>query len=57
MHVRTPIMIGVILMLVILMSGFCYYRVSSTNLGTLAPSHPGTLDVDAALSGLISQRI
>ena len=29
MHVRTPIMIGVILMLVILLSGFCYYRVSA----------------------------
>ena len=28
-------MIGVILMLVILMSGFCYYRVSSTAVGTL----------------------
>jgi hypothetical protein len=26
MHVRTPIMIGVILVLVVLMSGFCYYR-------------------------------
>ena len=34
-------MIGVILMLVILMSGFCYYRVSSTNLGTW---HPPTLE-------------
>jgi hypothetical protein len=32
MHVRTPIMIGVILVLVVLMSGFCYYRVGSTNL-------------------------
>jgi hypothetical protein len=28
MHVRTPIMIGVILVLVVLMSGFCYYRVN-----------------------------
>jgi hypothetical protein len=27
MHVRTPIMIGVILMLVVVLSGFCYYRV------------------------------
>ncbi|HUE88195.1 MAG TPA: hypothetical protein VMO26_19140 [Vicinamibacterales bacterium] len=33
MHVRTPIMLGVILVLVILMSGFCYYRVASTNFG------------------------
>jgi hypothetical protein len=32
MHVRTPIMIGVILVLVVLMSGFCYYRVSSPTL-------------------------
>ena len=30
MHVRTPIMIGVVLLLVILLSGFCYYRVGST---------------------------
>ena len=27
MHVKTTIMIGVILMLVVLLSGFCYYRV------------------------------
>jgi hypothetical protein len=27
MHVRTSIMIGVILMLVVFLSGFCYYRV------------------------------
>lgn len=30
MHVRTPIMIGIILVLVIVLSGFCYYRVGST---------------------------
>jgi hypothetical protein len=30
MHVRTPIMIGVILLLVILLSGVCYYRVGGT---------------------------
>jgi hypothetical protein len=29
MHVRTPIMLGVILLLVVLLSGFCYYRVSA----------------------------
>lgn len=28
-HVRTPIMLGVILMFVVLLSGFCYYRVGS----------------------------
>ena len=28
-HVRTPIMIGVILLLVVLLSAFCYYRVRS----------------------------
>jgi hypothetical protein len=27
MHVRTSIMIGVILVLVVVLSGFCYYRV------------------------------
>jgi hypothetical protein len=27
MHVRTPIMIGVILMLVVVLSAFCYYQV------------------------------
>ena len=27
MHVKTSIMIGVILMLVVFLSGFCYYRV------------------------------
>jgi hypothetical protein len=27
MHVRTPIMMGVILLLVVILSGFCYYRV------------------------------
>ena len=26
-HVRTPIMIGVIVLLVIVLSAFCYYRV------------------------------
>lgn len=40
LHVRTPIMIGLILVLVVLMSGFCYYRGGSvkfqgSNLGTL----------------------
>jgi hypothetical protein len=30
MHVRTPIMLGVILMLVVVLSGFCYYRLGST---------------------------
>ncbi len=25
-HVRTPIMIAVVLLLVVLVSGFCYYR-------------------------------
>jgi hypothetical protein len=29
MHVRTPIMIGVIVLLVILLSAVCYYRVSA----------------------------
>ena len=29
-HVRTPIMIGVILLLVVLLSAVCYYRVSGT---------------------------
>jgi hypothetical protein len=32
MHVRTPVMIGVILMLVVVLSGFCYYRVGSDDL-------------------------
>lgn len=27
MHVRTPIMVGVIVLLVVLLSAFCYYRV------------------------------
>jgi hypothetical protein len=47
MHVRTPIMLGVILVLVILMSGFCYYRVGS-NLGIS--------DADAVVPGFVSQR-
>jgi hypothetical protein len=29
MHVRTPIMLGIILTLVVLISGFCYYRVGT----------------------------
>jgi hypothetical protein len=29
MHVRTPVTIGVIVLLVVLLSAFCYYRVSS----------------------------
>jgi hypothetical protein len=28
-HVRTPIMLGMIVLLVVLLSAFCYYRVSS----------------------------
>jgi hypothetical protein len=28
-HVRTPIMIGVILLLVVVLSAFCYYRVGT----------------------------
>jgi hypothetical protein len=32
MHIRTPIMIGVILLLVVLLSGFCYYRLGSPTL-------------------------
>jgi hypothetical protein len=31
MHVRTPIMVGVILVLVVVMSGFCYYQVGAPN--------------------------
>jgi hypothetical protein len=27
MHVRTPVMIGVVVLLVVLLSAFCYYRV------------------------------
>ena len=57
-------MIGVILMLVVLMSGFCYYQVGSADLGTQEPWPPatvelwtGTLDVDAVVSGLVSQRL
>ena len=26
-HVRTPVMLGVIMLLVVVLSGFCYYRV------------------------------
>jgi hypothetical protein len=37
-------MIGVILVLVILMSGFCYYRVGSMNPGTLELWSVGTLE-------------
>ena len=58
MHVRTPIMIGVVLVLVVLLSGFCYYRVGALdarNLGTLEPWNPGTFDVDAVVPGLVSQ--
>jgi hypothetical protein len=29
MHVRTPVMLGVIVLLVILLSAVCYYRVSA----------------------------
>jgi hypothetical protein len=29
MHVRTPIMLGVIALLVIVLSAFCYYRVNA----------------------------
>ena len=35
MHIRTPIMIGVILMLVVVLSGFCYYRVGGGGPGTV----------------------
>lgn len=52
MHVRTPIMIGVVLVLVILLSGFCYYRV-----GTGEPWKLGTFDVDAVVPGLVSQGV
>ncbi len=38
-------MIGVILVLVILMSGFCYYRVGAANFGTLEPWNFGTLEL------------
>jgi hypothetical protein len=27
MHIRTPVMIGVVVLLVVLLSAFCYYRV------------------------------
>jgi hypothetical protein len=56
-------MIGVILMLVVLMSGFCYYRVGSAGRGTQEPWNrtvalwTGMLDVDAAVSGLVPQRL
>ena len=29
-HVRTPVMLGVIVLLVVLLSAFCYYRVASS---------------------------
>ena len=29
MHVRTPIMLGVVVLLVILLSAFCYYHVGA----------------------------
>jgi hypothetical protein len=29
MHVRTPVMLGVVVLLVILLSAVCYYRVSA----------------------------
>jgi hypothetical protein len=29
MHIRTPIMLGVVVLLVILLSALCYYRVSA----------------------------
>jgi hypothetical protein len=50
MHVRTPIMIGVVLVLVIVLSWFCYYRV-----GTVEPWKLGIFDVDAVVPGLVSQ--
>ena len=29
LHIRTPIMLGVVVLLVIVLSAFCYYRVSA----------------------------
>ena len=29
-HVRTPVMIGVVVLLVVLLSAFCYYRVGTS---------------------------
>ena len=29
MHIRTPVMLGVVVLLVILLSAMCYYRVSA----------------------------
>jgi hypothetical protein len=29
-HIRTPIMIGLVVLLVIVLSAFCYYRVGTT---------------------------
>ena len=29
MHIRTPITVGLILLLVVLLSSFCYYRVGA----------------------------
>jgi hypothetical protein len=29
-HVRTPVMLGVIVLLVVLLSAFCYYRVGTS---------------------------
>ncbi len=43
LHVRTPIMIGVILVLVVLMSGFCYYRGGSVRFqGSTVPGFEGS---------------
>jgi hypothetical protein len=33
MHVRTPVMIGLIVLLVLLGSAFCYYRVGASQSG------------------------
>jgi hypothetical protein len=29
MHIRTPVMLGVVVLLVVLLSAVCYYRVSA----------------------------
>jgi len=46
MHVRTPILIGVILVFVVLMSGFCYYsRGVGSGSTTQGSGNPGTLEL------------
>ena len=42
MHVRTPIMLGMIVLLVVVLSAFCYYRVSApTPVITPSSTTPG----------------